>query len=102
MKKIISVLLCLAMSVCIFSGCSKDESIDLIYPFEGDVKSYDPQVASTADEFLIIENCFEGLVRCDDEGNITPGCAESWTVSEDGLTYTFKIKQGLNGTFIPL
>ncbi len=101
MKKIISVLLCLAMSVCIFSGCSKDESIDLIYPFEGDVKSYDPQVASTADEFLIIENCFEGLVRCDDEGNITPGCAESWTVSEDGLTYTFKIKQGLKWYIYP-
>src|SRR5699024_4951133 len=45
--------------------------------------------------FLITENCFEGLVRCDDEGNITPGCAQSWEVSSDGKTYTFQLYQGL-------
>ena len=102
MKKLISFLICISLTACIFTGCSKSkEKIDLIYPFSGNVNSYDPQVAATQDEFLIAENCFEGLVRCDDEGNITPGCAESWQVSEDGLSYTFKLKQGLKWYIFP-
>ncbi len=96
MKKIIAALLCLAVAAFTFAGCSgDDETLDLIYPFSGNINSFDPQVASTGDEFLVTENCFEGLVRCDDEGNITAGCAESWNVSSDGLTYIFNIKKGL-------
>lgn len=95
-KKITSILLSIFLVISLFSGCSTtEEEIDLIYPFSGDINSYDPQVASTTDEFLIIENCFEGLVRCDDEGNITAGCASSWDVSDDGLTYTFYLQKGL-------
>ena len=102
MKKLISFLICISLTACIFTGRSKSkEKIDLIYPFSGNVNSYDPQVAATQDEFLIAENCFEGLVRRDDEGNITPGCAESWQVSEDGLSYTFKLKQGLRWYIFP-
>lgn len=96
MKKVLCVLLCIALAACLLTGCSgNDKNIDLIYPFSGNINSYDPQVASTADEYLLAENCFEGLVRTDDEGNILNGCAESWDISEDGLTYTFHIKKGL-------
>ena len=74
MKKLIAAALAFLMLALTFAGCSNsDESIDMIYPFGGNINSFDPQVASTEDEFLITENCFEGLVRCDDEGNITPG-----------------------------
>lgn len=96
MKKFTSILICLMLAVSIFAGCSKTEKkIDLIYPFSGNVTSYDPQVAASADEFLIIENCFEGLVRCDDEGNIQPACASSWKISDDELEYTFYLNKGL-------
>lgn len=96
MKKAISLLLCLMMIVSCFSGCSsKDKSIDFIYPFTANVASYDPQVASTGDEFLIIENTFEGLIRMDDDGSVRPGVADSWSISDDGLTYTFNLKQGM-------
>lgn len=96
MKKAISIICCMLLLITVFSGCSSAEKkIDLIYPFSGNINSYDPQVASTADEFLIIENCFEGLIRIDDEGNIHPGCATDWTVSNDGLTYTFHLQKGL-------
>lgn len=97
MKKVLSVLLCVIIIISAFAGCkSNKENIDLIYPFGGNVNSYDPQIAATSDEFVIIENCFEGLVRCDDEGNITPGCATSWNISDDGLVYTFNIAKGLH------
>lgn len=96
-KKVISVLLCLLLTAVIFSGCSSKESnIDLIYPFGGNINSYDPQIASTTDEFLIAENCFEGLVRSDDSGNITPGCATKWDVEDSGLKYTFHLQKGLH------
>ena len=95
-KRAPAMILCICLAVCVFSSCSKSEKpIDFIYPFSGDVNSYDPQVASTSDEFLIIENTFEGLIRIDDKGNVRSGCAENWSVSEDGLIYTFNIKKGL-------
>lgn len=96
MKKIVPIILSIILVATTFAGCgNKNERIDLIYPFGGKVNSYDPQVASTSDEYLIIENCFEGLVRSDDEGKITPACATDWSISSDGLTYTFNIQKGL-------
>lgn len=35
---------------------------------------------------------FEGLVKSDEKGNIVPGLAESWTISKDDITYTFKLR----------
>lgn len=96
MKRFISILMCLMLVGMTFAGCgSKEESYDFIYPFSADVKSYDPQVASTSDEFLIIENTFEGLIRINDYGEVVPGVAESWKISEDKLTYTFKLQKGV-------
>lgn len=96
MKKITSIICCLLLIITVFCGCSSSEKkIDLIYPFSGNINSYDPQVAATADEFLIIENCFEGLVRVDDEGNIHKGCAAGWNVENGGLKYTFDLYKGL-------
>lgn len=95
LKKTASFALCIILTAAIFSGCSKKaETIDFIYPIEGNVISFDPQIASTADEFLIIENCFEGLVRVLDDGTVQPGVAEKWDISNDGLTYTFTLRKG--------
>lgn len=78
MKKIISVLLSILLIAALFTGCAdKDEQIDLIYPFSGKINSYDPQVASTADEYLLVENCFEGLIRTDDEEIFIPAAPQA-------------------------
>lgn len=96
MKKILSLLLCISLVICVFAGCSaQEEAYDFIYPFSAKVSSYDPQIASTGDEYIIIENCFEGLVRVNDDGKVVNGVAESWDISSDGLTYTFNLKKGL-------
>ena len=95
-KKALCIFLCTVMILTLFYGCSKEpEKINFIYPFSGDVDSYDPQVAETADEFLIIENTFEGLVRINDDGKVVPAAAEKWEISNDGLTYTFYLQKGL-------
>ncbi|MCM1286096.1 MAG: peptide ABC transporter substrate-binding protein [Acetobacter sp.] len=93
--KIISIILCVSLLSTLFSSCSKEEkAIDFIYPFNCDIVSFDPQIASTADEFLVIENCFEGLVRVNDDGKVQAGVAESWSISDDGLVYTFQLRKG--------
>jgi peptide/nickel transport system substrate-binding protein len=40
-------------------------------------------------------NLFEGLARVDESGRIQPSLAESWSVSPDGLTYTFRLRSGV-------
>ncbi|MGH9915432.1 MAG: ABC transporter substrate-binding protein, partial [Pyrinomonadaceae bacterium] len=57
----------------------------------------DPAEAFELTSGEINGNTYDKLVRLDinDPSKITPDIAESWTVSDDGLTYTFKLKQGL-------
>src|SRR3546814_16831438 len=43
----------------------------------------------------VYANIFEGLTRIDRNGAVKPALAESWTVSDDGLTYTFKLRTGV-------
>lgn len=96
LKKITALCIAVILTVLPLSGCSSEsDGIDLIYPFGGNINSYDPQVSSEADEYLLIENCFEGLVRYNDDGETVPGCASSWEISEDKLTYTFHLYHGL-------
>lgn len=54
--------------------------------------SIDPALATDTTSGAIINNVFEGLTARDAEGNPQPGMAESWEVSEDGLTYTFTLR----------
>ena len=55
----------------------------------------DPQVASAASDVIACENLYSGLVRKNSDGEIVPDLAESWTVSPDGKTYTFQLKDDL-------
>ncbi|HHW18287.1 MAG TPA: hypothetical protein GXX30_05245 [Firmicutes bacterium] len=59
----------------------------------------DLQSITTTDtvSFDVLNACLEGLVRLGPDGQYKPGSglAESWTVSEDGTKYTFKLKKGL-------
>jgi ABC-type oligopeptide transport system substrate-binding subunit len=52
----------------------------------------DPHKTSMPQSINITHNLFEGLVVLDPKGNVAPGVAESWSVSEDGLSYRFKLR----------
>src|SRR3546814_7586340 len=51
--------------------------------------------AAAAIDEVVYANIFEGLTRIDRNGAVKPALAESWTVSDDGLTYTFKLRTGV-------
>ncbi|MBU3030227.1 peptide ABC transporter substrate-binding protein [Paracoccus marinaquae] len=56
------------------------------------IKSLDPQITSSRTDSDMIRQLFEGLLNEDAKGAMIPGAAESWEVSEDGLTYTFHLR----------
>ena len=64
------------------------------------LESIDPAFTSAGDDFEVIGQMIEGLLRCDASGAAVPGMAESYEVSEDGLTWTFHLRdaQWANGT----
>jgi oligopeptide transport system substrate-binding protein len=55
----------------------------------------DPQRARTDASFNIQRDLFEGLTAVGRDGEAVPAAAESWTVSEDGLEYRFRLRDGL-------
>jgi len=51
--------------------------------------------AAGAIDSVLYTNVFEGLTRFMGDGSVVPGLAESWEISDDGLTYTFKLQSGV-------
>ena len=73
-------------------GYTLKDEYKLIYT--SDPSNWDVLATSKAVDSEALVNTYDGLVEYDGEGNLKPALAESWTVSEDGLTYTFKIREG--------
>jgi peptide/nickel transport system substrate-binding protein len=60
-------------------------------------KSLDPQAVTAVNDFRILINLYDGLVRYKSGTlQVEPALAESWTISEDGRTYTFRLRQGVS------
>jgi len=60
-----------------------------------DPPSLDPTLGTGTPASPILSDLVEGLVVRGAAGEPVPGCAESWTVSDDRLTYTFALREGL-------
>lgn len=56
------------------------------------IRMLDPAYATNAAEQAAIRDLFEGLTVLGPDGSVRPGVAESWTVSEDGLTWRFRLR----------
>ena len=56
----------------------------------------DPHLITAFNSVVIVQgNIYEGLTGIDKDLNVVPGLAESWDISEDGLSYTFNLAQGV-------
>ena len=65
----------------------------LTYNLEADPETIDPQLNTSVGGSTIISNMFEGLVTFDENLKPVPGTAGSWDISEDGLVWTFHIRE---------
>ncbi|MDX1417038.1 MAG: ABC transporter substrate-binding protein, partial [Candidatus Promineifilaceae bacterium] len=63
--------------------------------FQNEWAGLDPQVVSSYSSYQVLFNVVETLTRYDDDLNLVPSLAESWEQSEDGLTWTFKLREGV-------
>lgn len=92
-KKIFCLFMVFLLCFGLFGCSSKGLDAQIVYPIDNDPQFLDPQIISDVGAKNIIANCFEGLVTIDADGSIAPGCAESWNISSDGLTYTFNLRK---------
>ena len=117
MKKLLTLILCLAMVLTVFAGCSstpateegasasgdaaQGEAADseykdtLVFAMNTDVQSMDPQIQNDTTSEQVVKMLYNTLLKFQDDGTVVGDLAESWSVSEDKLTWTFNLKQGV-------
>ena len=91
-KKFLYVLVFLFLISNVAFGASPGE---IVFNLGADPRTIDPPLNQTVDGSNVITNIFEGLVRTGFNNSIEPACAESWKISDDGMTWTFKLRDNL-------
>ncbi len=93
-------LICLlgaALITASLSSCKEEDGADGSFyaVIPSDPKNLDPQLAADRESYFVIRNIYATLTDINSEGEAVMGAAESYTLSEDGLTYTFTLRDGL-------
>lgn len=89
----VSLLAAATLAAC--SSNSSTNSNTFSYVYATDPDSLDYVVSNRASTSDLTGNFIDGLLENDKYGNLIPSLAESWTVSQDGLTYTYKLRDGI-------
>lgn len=87
--------LAVSVSVAAPYTASAQPSGTLTVALPAEPATLDPHKGNTRYNYLFNSNMFEGLMVRNDKAELVPGIAESHTVSADGLTYTFTLRQGV-------
>ena len=75
------------------SGSPGDQTFSYVYTQDPDTLDYSISNKKSTSEFT--GNAIDGLLEVDKYGNLIPSLAKDWTVSKDGLTYTYKLRKGV-------
>ncbi|WP_195920461.1 peptide ABC transporter substrate-binding protein [Catenibacterium mitsuokai] len=91
--KTVKVLLALTTAASMLAGCgSKTDTDTFRFANDTDIVGMDSTVVDDAMSFNAITAITDGLTTVDVKGNTIPGIAKSWDVSNNGLTYTFHLR----------
>ncbi|ORO78767.1 peptide ABC transporter substrate-binding protein [Streptococcus oralis] len=85
----------LLLTACGQSEKKADAPKTFSYVYAIDPSSLDYSVTSKSSTSDVIANVVDGLLENDKYGNLVPSLAEDWSVSKDGLTYTYKLRKGV-------
>ena len=93
-KRVLSAGLTVAAAL-LLATCGQSGSDTKTYSstFSGNPTTFNYLLDYYADNTAIITNLVDGLLENDNHGNLVPSLAEDWSVSSDGLTYTYKLRK---------
>lgn len=97
-KKNTILITCILVFSILFTGCNnlkKDETNTLITAITSNPRSFDPAYAISQIDSNVLSYLYTGLLTYDENGKLSEGMAGLPEISEDGLKYTFKIKDGM-------
>ena len=109
MKKLVALALSLAMMLTVLTGCGgektdgnadantpQETSVDMLNVAMGfDITTLDNAINTETGNDWILEHLYAGLFRKDENGIAQNELCEDYTISDDGLTYTFTLKDGI-------
>ena len=102
MRKLTAILLSVMMLLACVVTASADDAGYLGVMLGTNVMSLDTNLATDGDSFEVIADCIDGLMQMDKDGAAVPAIAEGYDLSDDGLTYTFHLRDAKwnNGTAV--
>jgi oligopeptide transport system substrate-binding protein len=104
MKKMTWALAGFFVLALILGGCGKSSGTAggaqgaeqrLVFALQSVPDGLDPGITNNSFSAPFLFNLFDGLITYDQDNNIVPALAESWTIGGDGTVYTFKLRPGL-------
>ena len=96
-KSLCAAVLAMTLGFSVLTGCgsgagSSASANAITYNLNSDPKTLDPALNQAVDSSIVMANLFVGLCKLDENDKAIPGVAESWDISEDGLKYTFHLR----------
>jgi len=88
------LFLAVVLTLCSF-GFAQQSGGTLVAAWAQDPVGLDPHITSAYSSFQVLENVLDTLVTLDANQNLQPSLAETWEVSEDGLTLSFTLRDGV-------
>ena len=96
-KSAVLLAMLVAISGLLFAGGGQEEQMETVVVGQvAEPKALDPHTVTAVNDFRILVNIYEGLVQFQDGSlSVEPALAEDWEISDDGLTYTFYLREGV-------
>ncbi|MBO4299376.1 MAG: peptide ABC transporter substrate-binding protein, partial [Clostridia bacterium] len=94
MKKMVALLLSLLLALGAVPAFAEADEAVYRTLYSGEIGTLNYLTTGTTNEFTVSANIIDTLVERDKYGNIVPCLAESWELSDDGLTWTFHLRDG--------
>ena len=92
MKKTLALLMAVLLAFAAAPAAMAEDAQYLGVMLGTNVMSLDTNLATDGDSFEVIADCIDGLMQMNAEGAAVPAIAESYDLSEDGMTYTFHLR----------
>ncbi len=98
MKKLFAMVMCLALVLSVFALPAVSEGNSFRSLYSGEVTTLNYLTTATTNDFSLSANIIDTLVEYDEYGQVQPSLAKEWKVSDDGLVWTFFLRD--NATWV--